>query len=38
MLLLFVPKFSSQEFAGVIGNLSEPLLQGLMLFVIQYIA
>ena len=34
MLLLFVPKFSSQQLAGIVGNLSEPLFQCLMVFVI----
>lgn len=32
MLLLFVPKFSSQQFAGVVGNLFQPLLQCLSVF------
>ena len=32
MLLLFVPEFASQQFAGVVGNLSEPLFQRLALF------
>ncbi len=37
MLLLFVPKFSAQQFAGVIGDLSEPLFQCLAMLLVQMI-
>ena len=35
MLLLFVPKLSSQQFTGVVGDLFEPLFQGLAMFFVQ---
>lgn len=32
VLLLFIPKFSAQQFGRVVRDLSQPLLKGLALF------
>lgn len=34
MLLLFVPEFAPQQFAGFVGNLPQPLFKRLFLFAI----
>src|SRR5450830_966379 len=35
MLLLFVPEFAAQQFAGVVRDLLQPLFQGLAMFTVQ---